>query len=112
MKRKLGGDAELQGLASQLTAVFAKLRKNFAGAAVTETEMKALSDYINGSTKEPLENILAKLDNIMTTTDNEYQSDRATAGLPQLGDASQIDDRSTIYFGGGKASDQPNPAGI
>jgi hypothetical protein len=112
VKRKLGGDAELQGLASQLTAVFAKLRKNFAGAAVTETEMKALSDYINGSTKEPLENILAKLDNIMTTTDNEYQSDRATAGLPQLGDASQIDDRSTIYFGGGKASDQPNPAGI
>jgi hypothetical protein len=43
----------------------------------------------------------------MNTADNEYQSDRATVGLPALEDASQINDRSSLYFSKAKKSESP-----
>jgi surface antigen len=98
VKRKLAGDPELQSLVTQMTSVFAKLRKSFAGSAVTETEMAALADYINGKTNEPIDNLTAKLTGVMQGMDNEYQSARSTAGLPSLTEDSQVDDRSSLYF--------------
>lgn len=105
VKRKLAGDPELQSLVTQMTSVFAKLRKSFAGSAVTETEMAALADYISGKTTEPIDNLTAKLTGVMKGMDNEYQSARTTAGLPELSDESQINDRSSLYFGSTKGAE-------
>lgn len=76
MKKKLSGDASLQNAQSKLTALFAVLRKSFAGSAVTPSELDALQDYIDGKTSEPLENIKAKLTSIMQQKDNEYGQKR------------------------------------
>ena len=95
---------------SSLTATFAGLRKNFAGAAVTETELKALKDYIDGRVSEPLVNVKAKIDEIMQRLDNEYEANRRTAGLPELTSIDQVKNRAAVYAGSPQAGVAETPA--
>jgi hypothetical protein len=54
----------------------ADVRKYFAGSAVTETEMKALEDFIGGNTKMTPENLISQLNTIRDNTINKYNYQR------------------------------------
>jgi hypothetical protein len=54
----------------------ADVRKYFAGSAVTETEMKALEDFIGGNTKMTPVNLISQLNTIRDNTINKYNYQR------------------------------------
>jgi hypothetical protein len=97
INKALGGDAKLQEAKTRLTEFVASMRKFYAGAAVTSTELEALGDYVDGKTTEKFENIMAKVNTILDTSKSVYNQTRASVGLPLIDDAT-INDRSSLYF--------------
>ena len=67
---------EMQKLNTLLTMKQADVRKYFAGSAVTETEMKALEDFIWGNIKMTPNNLVTILNTIKDRTEKEYLSQR------------------------------------
>jgi len=52
------------------------MRKYFAGSAVTETEMKALADFIGGTTKMAPDNLVTMLQTLNEDRTNTYNAQR------------------------------------
>jgi hypothetical protein len=55
-----------------MTSTFANLRKNFAGSAVTDSELKELQEYITGDIKEQPDNLIAKLETVLDIQKTEF----------------------------------------
>lgn len=73
---KLRSDPEYQQLKTILQMSQADMRKYFAGSAVTETEMKALQDFIGGSTKMNPDNLITMLSTLLEDRKNVYRNQR------------------------------------
>ncbi len=73
-----------QELKTLLTISQADTRKYFAGSAVTETEMKALEDFIGGKTSMNAENLKTQLRTIKDNTINNYNNQREYYGLDPI----------------------------
>ncbi len=110
VQKSIVGDYDLQKMLSEMTATFANLRKNYAGSAVTESELKALEDYVSGSNKEPLKNVIAKIETVMQRVDDEYNSSRETLGLPRIEKIEQVKNRSGAYVKPATAPAAPAPS--
>ncbi len=80
--KKFAGDADIQKLQTLMTGTFANLRKNFAGSAVTSTELDALKDYIAGDITEVPENLITKLETLRDMQKYEYDQQRSMYDLP------------------------------
>lgn len=65
-----------------MTGTFANLRKNFAGSAVTATELTALADYIAGDVTEVPENLVTKLTTLRDMQKESYNQQRSMYGVP------------------------------
>jgi hypothetical protein len=55
-----------------MTATFANLRKTFAGSAVTESELKALQEYISGDIAEQPDNLIQRLQTVLDIQRTEF----------------------------------------
>lgn len=62
---KFSSTPEYQQIKTLLQMSQADTRKYFAGSAVTETEMKALQDFIGGNTKMNADNLITMLDTLL-----------------------------------------------
>ena len=62
----------------------AERRKRFAGSAVTETEMKALENFIGGTATMTPEKLLTMLRTVQDKTDREYNAQRALYRKPDV----------------------------
>lgn len=80
--KKFAWDADIQKLQTLMTGTFANLRKNFAGSAVTSTELDALKDYIAGDITEVPENLITKLETLRDMQKYEYDQQRSMYDLP------------------------------
>ena len=74
--QKFSNDPEYQQIKTILQMSQADSRKYFAWSAVTETEMKALQDFIWGTTKMTPENLVTMLQTLKDDRTNVYQSQR------------------------------------
>lgn len=59
----------------------ADIRKYFAGSAVTDTEMKALEDFIGGTTKMQPDNLITQLKTIQEDVKQNFGFQRQVYGL-------------------------------
>jgi len=62
----------------------AERRKRFAGSAVTETEMKALENFIGGTATMTPEKLITMLETVQDKTTREYNSQRALYRKPDI----------------------------
>jgi hypothetical protein len=79
--KKFGSEKDIQRLQTLMTWTFADLRKNFAGSAVTSTELWALKDFIAWSISEVPENLVTKLQTLKEMQTNEYNDQRSMYGI-------------------------------
>lgn len=68
---------EIQRLRTLMTGSLAELRKNFAWSAVTETELKALADYVSAGVIDNPDNLIEQFTTIRDMTKNTFLSQRA-----------------------------------
>lgn len=80
--KKVKDDPEYQTIKTLLSMSVADVRRKFAGSAVTETEMKALEDFIGGSTKMTAGNLKTYLQTILDKTTRQYDNQRSIYGRP------------------------------
>lgn len=62
----------------------AERRKQFAGSAVTETEMKALENFIGGIDTMTPEKLITMLETVQQKTTSQYQNQRALYRKPDI----------------------------
>lgn len=74
--QKVSSDPEYQKLKTLLQMSQADTRKYFAGSAVTETEMKALQDFIGGTTKMNPQNLITQLQTLLADRKSVYNYQR------------------------------------
>lgn len=79
---KLKSDPDYQELKTILQMSQADTRKYFAGSAVTETEMKALADFIGGNTKMNPDNLIKQLTTILEDRKWAYRNQREWMIIP------------------------------
>ena len=80
LTKKFKNEPEVQRLNTLMTGTFANLRKNFAGSAVTSTELEALADYIAGDIKEQPDNLITKMSTLLDMQKNQYVNQREQFG--------------------------------
>lgn len=82
-KKQFMNDPDYQALSTLLTGSLAEVRRTFAGSAVTESELKALRDFIGVDTKMPIENLKSALQTNFEQTKSKYDSQRSFLGVPE-----------------------------
>ncbi len=82
--QKFSNNPEYQQIKTILQMSQADTRKYFAGSAVTETEMKALQDFIGWNTKMTPENLITMLDTLNEDRKMVYDSQRQWLELPDV----------------------------
>jgi hypothetical protein len=75
--QKFKNTPDYQKIKTLLQMSQAEMRKYFAWSAVTETEMKALEDFIWGTTKMNSWNLVTMLETLMSDRTNLYQEQRS-----------------------------------
>lgn len=75
--QKFKNDPEYQQIKTILQMSQADARKYFAGSAVTETEMKALQDFIGGTTKMTPEALVTMLNTLKEDRQSTYNYQRS-----------------------------------
>lgn len=79
--KQFKNEPEYQELKTLQTMAQADIRKYFAGSAVTDTEMKALEDFIGGTTKMQPDNLITQLKTIQDDVKQNYWYQRQVYGL-------------------------------
>lgn len=79
---KFASTPEYQQIKTLLQMSQADTRKYFAGSAVTETEMKALQDFIGGNTKMNPDNLITMLDTLLKDRRMVYGNQRQGMIVP------------------------------
>lgn len=87
--KKLKWTEDYQQIQTLLQMSQAELRKYFAGSAVTETEMKALEDFIGGTTKMNAQNLVTMIDTLQVERANTFNNQRAGMDNPLFAEYSQ-----------------------
>lgn len=82
--KKFKADPEYQQIKTLLSMSVADVRRKFAGSAVTETEMKALEDFIWGKTTWQESNLQTYLKSMMDKTTRSYENQRALYRKPDI----------------------------
>jgi hypothetical protein len=73
---------DYQELQSSMTWLLAQLRKNFAGSAVTQSELDALADYVSWKTTENPYNLITKLSSLHDKSTTDYWNQRIKYQTP------------------------------
>lgn len=82
--QKFEWDKDYQQIKTILQMSQADMRKYFAGSAVTETEMKALADFIWWSTKMSPDNLVTMLQTLDEDRTNTYNAQREWFQIPNV----------------------------
>lgn len=82
--QKFEWDKDYQQIKTILQMSQADMRKYFAGSAVTETEMKALADFIGGTTKMAPDNLVTMLQTLNEDRTNTYNAQREWFQIPNV----------------------------
>ena len=82
--QKFEWDKDYQQIKTILQMSQADMRKYFAGSAVTETEMKALADFIGGTTKMAPDNLVTMLKTLDEDRTNTYNAQREWFQIPNI----------------------------
>jgi hypothetical protein len=83
-KKLFAENTEIQGILTSMSKLLAEERRAFGGTAITDTEMKALSDFISWKITEQPDNLIHKLNTINTDIFNNYNAIRKSKLLPQI----------------------------
>jgi hypothetical protein len=84
LAKKFKSEPDIQKLQTLMTATFADLRKNFAGSAVTSTELTALEDFIAWGIPEVPENLITKLQTLKDIQTALYNDQRSMYWVPNV----------------------------
>lgn len=82
--KKFKADPEYQEIKTLLSMSVADVRRKFAGSAVTETEMRALEDFIWGKTTWQESNLQTYLKSMLDKTTRAYENQRALYRKPEV----------------------------
>lgn len=82
--QKFEWDKDYQQIKTILQMSQADMRKYFAGSAVTETEMRALADFIGGTTKMAPDNLVTMLQTLNEDRTNTYNAQREWFQIPNV----------------------------
>lgn len=77
LNKKFANDPDYQALSTLISGSNADVRRLFGGTAVTESELKALRDFIGADTKMPIQNLLTALQTNFDTLKSQYDSQRS-----------------------------------
>lgn len=84
LEKKFENKEDYQRLKTSLQELLAHTRKHFAWSAVTETELKALEDFVWLDTTMPIGNLTAWIETILEKVAVDYNAQRQDVWLPIL----------------------------